>query len=67
MIGAWKHNFKQEQPDDEKQFYREMFGAMFDVGIGRTEPAKLVYPYDFQIADERLEASYYHDSRKRWL
>jgi hypothetical protein len=38
---------------------------MFADTAGRTDPAKLVYPYDFQKANERLEASYYHASRKR--
>jgi hypothetical protein len=55
---------RHEQPEDEKQFCRELFGAMFEAGIGKTDPARLVYPYDFPKADERLEASYYHSSRQ---
>jgi hypothetical protein len=56
---------RQEQPEDEKAFCREMFGAMYEAGIGRTDPAKLVYPYSFEKANERMETSFYHDSRKR--
>ena len=56
---------KSELPDDEKQFCREPFTAMYEATAGKADPAKLVYPYDFQRADERLEASFYHDSRKR--
>ena len=56
---------KREQPKEEHQFCRELFAAMYADTAGRTDPAKLVYPYDFQKADERVEASYYHASRKR--
>ena len=55
---------KLEQPDAEKQFCRELFAAMHEAAVERTDPAKLVYPYDFQKANDRVETSYYHDSRK---
>ena len=55
---------KQELSNGEKQFCKELFTAMFDVTKEKTDPAKLVYPYDFKKAEERLEASLYHDSRK---
>ena len=54
-----------ELPDDEKQFCRELFTAMFEASADRTDPAKLVYPYPIEKAKERMETSYYHDSRKR--
>ena len=55
---------KLEQPDDEHQFCRELFAAMHEKAAERTDPAKLVYPYDFKKADDRIETSYFHDSRK---
>ena len=55
---------KIEQPNDEKQFCRELFAAMHEAAAERTDPAKLVYPYDFEKANDRVETSYYHDSRK---
>ena len=56
---------KMELPDDEKQFCRELFAAMYEDTAGMTDPAKLVYPYDFQNAIDCTETSYYHGSRKR--
>jgi len=56
---------RQELPQEEKQFCRELFAAMYEATAERADPAKLVYPYDFQTADERAEGSHYHDSRKR--
>jgi hypothetical protein len=56
---------RHEQPREEHQFCRELFDVMYEDNADRTDPAKLIYPYDFQKADERSEASFYHDSRKR--
>ena len=53
-----------ELPQDEHQFCREFFTAMCDDPLRLTDPAKLVYPYDFPKANDRMEASHYHDSRK---
>jgi hypothetical protein len=56
---------KIELPGDEKQFCRELFSAMYEASMEKTDPAKLVYPYNFQKANDRIEASYYHQSRSR--
>lgn len=56
---------RMELPKDEKTFCRELFAAMYEASAERTDPAKLVYPYDFQKAGDRVEDSCYHDSRKR--
>ena len=55
---------KLEQPKEEMQFCRELFAAMHEAAVERTDPAKLVYPYDFQKANDRVETSYYHNSHK---
>ncbi|MDR3278717.1 MAG: DUF3849 domain-containing protein [Oscillospiraceae bacterium] len=54
-----------EQPRDEHRFCRELFTAMYEAAANKTDPTKIVYPYPVKAANERLEASYYHDSRKR--
>ena len=54
-----------EQSREEHQFCRELFTAIHEAAAQHTDPAKLVYPYDFQKASDRAEASFYHDSRKR--
>jgi len=56
---------KQELSSEEKQFCRELFAAMLRASAGKPDPAKLVYPYPFEEADRRFEASYYDDSRRR--
>jgi len=53
-----------EQPPEEHRFCREMFTAMYEDANRTAKPARLVYPYDFQKANDRVETSYYHDSRK---
>ena len=55
---------KHEQSDDEHRFCRELFTAMYEDSVTPVNPQKLFYPYDFQKANERLEASIYHESRK---
>jgi len=50
---------------EENQFCQELFTAMYEATAGKTDPAHLVYPYNFMRADERLESSFYHGSRKR--
>jgi len=54
-----------EQPPDEHQFCRELFTAMCEEPLRLTDPAKLVYPYDLQTANDRVETSHYHDSRRK--
>ena len=54
---------KQELSREEKQFCRELFTAMFEASAGITDPAKLVYPYPPQLANERGERSLYFKSR----
>ncbi|MDR1616000.1 MAG: DUF3849 domain-containing protein [Syntrophomonadaceae bacterium] len=56
---------KQEIPNTEKVFRGELFAAMQEAAAAKTDPSKLVYPYDFQSADDRAETSAYHDSRRR--
>ena len=53
-----------EQPPEEHQFCRELFSAMYEDSARTVDHARLVYPYDFQKANDRTEQSYYHDSRK---
>ncbi|MDL2258572.1 DUF3849 domain-containing protein [Eubacteriales bacterium OttesenSCG-928-K08] len=38
---------------------------MLEDTAARTDPAKVVYPYPFQTADERSEVDFYHFSRER--
>lgn len=54
-----------KQTEEEKQFCRELFAAMHEDFAGRADPAKLLYPYLFEKANERLEASHYNESRDR--
>jgi hypothetical protein len=49
----------------EHKYCRELFTAMYEDAAKTTDHAKLVYPYDFQKANDRTEASYYHDNRKQ--
>lgn len=56
---------RKELPEDEKIFCCELFAAIYEETASRTDPAKLVYPYDFQTAKDRWETSHYHDSGKR--
>ena len=57
-------NLKREHPDDERQFCREIFAAMYEATAGRIVPSKLVYPYDFKTANDRMETSYFHKNRE---
>lgn len=57
-------NLKRKHPLDERQFCEEMFTAYFYDTATKVDPRKLVYPYEYKKADERIEASYYHMSRK---
>lgn len=54
-----------KQTEEEKQFCRELFVAMHEDVAGRADPEKLIYPYTLDEANERLETSYYHESRDR--
>ena len=53
-------NLKHEHSDEEGQFCREAFAAMFYATANRVVPSKLIYPYDYETACERTEADYYH-------
>ena len=55
-------NLKRELSDDERQFCRELFAAMYEAAAGNVVPSKLVYPYDFKTANGRAETSCYHKS-----
>ena len=53
-------NLKHEHSREEREFCRELFTAMFEATANSISPSKLVYPYDFETANMRTEASYYH-------
>ena len=56
---------KSEQLEDEHQFCRELFAAIYEASVESADPSKLVYPYDMDKANDRLEASYFHKSSSR--
>ena len=58
-------NLKSEHSDDERQFCREIFAAVYEATVDRDDPTKIVYPYDFKEANERGEVDDYHESRRR--
>jgi hypothetical protein len=58
-------NLKREHQDDERQFCRELFKAMYEATVERSDPARSVYPYNFREAKERGEINDYHESRRR--
>lgn len=62
-------NFLNDHMRDEshemRQFCRELFAAMYETTASIADPNKIVYPYDFETADKRLEASYYYASSQR--
>lgn len=50
---------------EERLFCRELFAAMIEDTAVLTDPAKIVYPYPFQTAEEQREVDFYHFSRER--
>jgi len=56
-------NLKRKHPKDERQFCHEVFAATYESTAGKTNPRKLVYPYDFNTAEKRGETDYYHNNR----
>jgi len=56
-------NLQREHSDDERQLCREIFAAMYEATAGNVVPAKLVYPYDFETANDRGETSFFHQNR----
>jgi hypothetical protein len=52
------------EDEGERQFCSELFAAMYEATAGRLDPAKVVYPYDFELAKGRMEESHYHQSRQ---
>ena len=54
-----------EQSKEKTQYCLELFKEMYETDAGQTDPSKLVYPYDSQKAEERLELSYYKASAAR--
>jgi len=56
-------NLKRELSEDERRFCREMFKAMYEATANKIVPSKLVYPYNFKTANERVETSYFDKSR----
>ena len=57
-------NLKREHSDDERQFCRGIFAAAYEATADRIDPAKLVYPYEFAIANDRGETPYFHKNRE---
>ena len=55
----------EELSREEHQFCRELFAAMYEATAGQTDPAKLIYPYPPQEANERGERSLYFEHRDR--
>jgi hypothetical protein len=55
---------KFEVSDDEKQFCREIFAAMYEATANKVVPAKLVYPYDFKTANDRWERCCFDRNRE---
>jgi hypothetical protein len=56
-------NLRNEHSEDERRFCREMFAAMYEATANRIVPTNLVYPYDFQTANERMETTYFSKNR----
>ncbi len=54
---------KYELSDDEKRFCREVFATMYEDTAGKIIPSHLVYPFDYETAYERMEASHSIASR----
>jgi len=63
--GFLNEQLGEELSHAEKQFCRELFAAMFEATAGRTDPAKLIYPYPPQEANERGERTLYFENRDR--
>jgi hypothetical protein len=61
-IGA---KMRHECTANEIQFCREFFAAMYTETRGKTDPARLVYPYDKNKAEGRAESSYFQTGAKR--
>ena len=57
-------NLKCEHSDDERDFCREVFAAMYEATANKVNPTKLVYPYDFKTAGDRMETSYFTKNRE---
>ena len=52
-----------EHSADEALFCREIFAEMLIAASKKTDPTKLIYPYDLKTADDRGEASVYRTSQ----
>ena len=56
-------NLHTEHSDEEKQFCRALFTAMYEATAGKPNFRHIIYPYEFKTAHDRVESSYYHSSR----
>ena len=54
---------KSELSDDEKGFCLEVFKAVYEATADKVIPSKLVYPYSFETANDRMETSYFHKNQ----
>jgi hypothetical protein len=57
-------NLRHEHSEEEREFCRELFAAMYFATRNKIDPVKLVYPYGFKEAARLIESQYYHASRK---
>ena len=56
-------NLLRKPSDEERQFCRELFSAMYEGTSNKVEPTKLIYPHCLNIANNRTETAYYYLSR----
>jgi len=57
-------SLKRELSEDEGQFNRDLFSAMYADTASRVDASKLIYPYSHKVSYDKLESTYYHTSRK---
>lgn len=55
----------QELSREENSHCRQLFADAFTATAGIADPEKLVYPYDYSQADQRVNRTLYHESRRR--
>jgi len=57
-------NLRRKRPDEEMELCREMFRAMCEATAGRVLFNKIVYPFNFTKANERMETTYFNQSKE---
>ena len=56
-------NLKCRNSEDEKDFCRDLFIAMYETVINKSNPIRIMYPYPFEEAYKRWESAYFTKSR----